>query len=148
MPREPTGIDYSVLSDAKQGPKRDKSKGRRVANSTLFVYVNLAPTNDARAAAARAEDFGPQSAACLKLACLRCARPDASMPHHEPPRSRGGTDFDALPLCDILRLYGVPGCHQLRHSQGEVTFWSEMHMTPDEAKEHVRLQAGLVAPPV
>lgn len=140
MPRERSGIDYAVLADAKKGPRRDPNDGWETPGSSLKTYTHLAKVNEARIAAARDEAFGRQAEGCRRLPCFRCARPDASAAHHEPPRSRGGTDKDTIPLCDLTRLGGVPGCHQLRHDQGEETFWKELRFTPDEAKEHVRLQ--------
>lgn len=142
---------YDALADVpgavlKPRAKRDKSEGRQAPGSTLTTYAKLNPVNKERAAQARAEDFGVQAQACYRLPCFRCARQGASVPHHEPPRARGGTDRDSLPLCDRTRLSGVNGCHQLRHDQGEVTFWKELGCTPDEAKDHVRLQANLLPP--
>lgn len=147
MPRERSGISYSDLAEApgaipKPRAKRDKSKARQQHNSTLVSYTMLKAVNPERAAEARAEDFGAQSRACERLPCFRCARKDCSVAHHEPPRSRGGTDLDTIPLCDRTKMRGNPGCHQLRHDRGETTFWEELRVTPDEAKEHVRLQAA------
>lgn len=143
--------DYDALEGIpgavpKPRGKRQKSEGRQAPGSTLTTYAKLNPVNKERAAQARAEDFGPQSAACMRLPCFRCARKDASVPHHEPPRSRGGSDPDTIPLCDRTRMQGRPGCHQLRHDAGELTFWNALGCTPDEAKEHVRLQADLLPP--
>lgn len=153
MSRDRTGPSaYDVLAEIpgtipKPKAKRNKSEGRTSPNSTLTSYATLKPVNKERAAAAREEDFGPQSLACDRLPCFACARKDCSVAHHEPPRARGGTDSDCIPLCDLTRMNGKPGCHQRRHNVGEVTFWNEVGCTPDEAKAHVRLQANLIPPP-
>lgn len=90
----------------------------------------------------RAEAFGPQAEGCRRLPCFRCATVGASVPHHEPPVADGGTDEDTIPLCDITIL-GVDGCHQIRHNRGPISFWSSLGCSPDEAKDHVRLQLGI-----
>lgn len=125
-------------------PKPEK---RRAHNSTLAAPTKpMAKVNPERAAQARAEDFGWQASACERLPCYACGRQGASVAHHDPPRARGGTDADTVPLCDRTRLNGVPGCHQRRHDVGELTFWAELGVTPEQAIEHVRIQAGLLPP--
>lgn len=104
--------------------------------------------NRTRRARLRATAFAKQAQACYTLPCYGCAREGCSVPHHEPPRSVGGTDADALPLCDLTRMNGKPGCHQRRHNQGPVTFWKKLGFSPEEAKENTRIQAGLLPPPM
>ena len=87
----------SKLSDAIQKLNRRKplkARGRRWAEK-------------------RARDFGEKADWVRTLPCLCCGY-TPSDPHHEPPRSLGGTSKDLVPLC---RFH-----HQGRHDLGLVTF--------------------------
>lgn len=48
------------------------------------------------------------------LPCEKCGGSPCDV-HHEPPRSRGATWRDVIPLC--------LECHFVRHQVGEATFW-------------------------
>lgn len=90
------------------------------------------------------EKFGPQADLCHRTECAKCwwrekvskaprrwtmaglpayASLTDPMPmggwktdaHHEPPRSRGGTDADTLSLCSP--------CHRERHDTTAQVFW-------------------------
>ena len=116
-------------------PKRERRRGY---NSTLPLV------NKERLERRREETHGPQHYACFELPCCACGRTGASVGHEEPSRSVGGKDGDAVPLCDLTRLYGVPGCHQKRMQMGPISFWREVGLDPDDVKAAVAewLKAG------
>ena len=132
----------SIPGTIPKPPNREKKQKGLKPGEGPERKTPVKKVNKERAKSARARDFDVQAEACYHQPCYACGRERASMPHHEPPRKRGGTDKDCVPLCDILVL-GVDGCHQDRHRVGEKTFWNELGRTPQEAKEHVRLQAGI-----
>jgi hypothetical protein len=82
------------------------------------------------------EDFGPQARRCRTLPCAVCVWLKATQttptePHHEPPRSRGGTDRDTLPACAAH--------HQRRHAVGGRAFWAEVRLDPAAVIQAMRL---------
>lgn len=88
-----------------------------------------------KAAARHAEDFGEQAQRCRGMPCAACVylrlRQDyRTEPHHEPPRSRGGTDADTMPLCTYH--------HHRRHAVGPRAFWRRVGLDPAAVLERVR----------
>lgn len=109
--------------------------GRRDAVDPIHPGATVKAIS-ARGRAKLAADFGPQARRCRSLPCAVCtfhrrAQTTPTDPHHEPPRSRGGTDADALPLCRT--------CHDLRHARGVVSFWTEAGLEPATILAAVRL---------
>lgn len=99
-----------------------------------------------KAAAKHRADFGPQAERCHDLPCFACVamrlpQPSPTEAHHEPPRSRGGTDHHAMPLC---RYH-----HRLRHDVlGERGFWALLApITPTQVLEAMRSGAILPGDP-
>lgn len=129
-------VDTSGLPFGKP-VKREKPERKKKARKPINRR------NEKRLKKRRDETHGPQHFACFEIECFACGREGASVGHEEPPRSRGGTDKDALALCDLTRLYGQPGCHQNRHTWGEKTFWRRVGKDPEEGK--LRVQAYIAA---
>lgn len=130
--------DYDALAEAGGLPKpqgrRKAGTGREQHNSGLKSYAPMKRVNKERLEERRAETHGPQHYACFELPCCACGREGASVGHEEPPRSVGGKDSDAVPLCDLTRLHGVPGCHQKRMQMGTLSFWREVGLDPEDVK--------------
>lgn len=149
MTDPPSGsIDWNALEEApgalqKPRGKRDRAKGRTAPGSTLRTYATLPKVNKKRAAETRAKNFDVQAEACYQLPCYACGREGASVPHHDPSQKNGGEDRDSMPLCDLTRMHGAPGCHQRVHNEGCDTFWARIGSTPELAKQHTREQAGI-----
>jgi hypothetical protein len=86
--------------------RRDTPAARRFANKrgsltrtgAKLKRTRMKVRNAKRAAMRRARDFGDKAAWVRLLPCLVCGR-TPSDPHHEPPRSRGGTSEHLTPLC-------------------------------------------------
>lgn len=79
----------------------------------------------------KAQD-GPQAALCRTLPCgCGCGR-GPSEAHHEPPRSRGGKDEDAVPL--------VRECHEERHRTTAAKFWEGRGRDPERIKADLQAQ--------
>ena len=93
----------------------------------------LRKRNAKRAAARLARNFGPQAAWCRACYCQMCGKPPPCDPHHEPSRSRGGSDEDTVPLCRA--------CHRRRHQMGARAFWRDAD-EPERIKRDV--QASMV----
>lgn len=122
-------IDYSALPLAKPGPKRKPDSGRTQHNSTLKSYKALAPVgkNEER----QEEKYGPQCEACRNIGvCSACGSRERCDPHHEPPVSLGGLDFDATPLCRT--------CHDERGNTTARKFWRKYRTDPEDVKAAVR----------
>lgn len=119
-------------------------RGGRIERRT-----RLKPVNEARLAARRARQFGPQAELCRKLPCCACKAPPPSDPEHVRTRGAGGLDADTIPLCR--------SCHELRHQHGPLKLvdrfwlpclhdyfdWSKIPGYPSGYFEHVA--AGLAA---
>lgn len=69
-----------------------------------------------RRAQRRAEQFGPQAEYCRGRPCCACGQAPPSNPHHVRSRGAGGTDADAVPLCEL--------CHRDVHAHG--ASWLEL----------------------
>ena len=69
-----------------------------------------------RRAQRRAEQFGPQAKLVRGYACCACGAQPPSNPHHVRSRGAGGTDADAVPLCEL--------CHRDVHAHG--ASWLEL----------------------
>ena len=107
--------------------KQELRRGKRLENRT--------PTrkrNPKRAAKRRQEHFGDEADYIASLPCDTCHKPGPSDPHHEPPRSTGGTKKDLVPLCKSNPATGHEGHHDERHRIGRKAF---------EAKYNVDLKA-------
>lgn len=128
-----TRTDYDELAAAggipKAKGKRKPEQGRTASGSTLRTYAPMKKVNASRRAERHEEDFGPQADACRELPCVRCGALPPSHPHHDPPRSCGGSDRDTTPLC-------AP-CHTLRHGLGVTSFWREVGLDPEDVKAAV-----------
>ena len=92
-----------------------KRGGPIARKQALTRSKRLRPRNAKRAARRKAECFGAQAAVCRTLTCCILHCDEQAEPHHEPPRSCGGTDADCVPLC---RQH-----HRQRHDMGRVSFW-------------------------
>lgn len=104
------------------------------ARKQLVRTASVRRANPQRQAERKAVTRGPQWDACHDLPCVSCGQsPTKERPteaHHEPPVARGGVDADCVPLC--------PDCHTRRHTVGEVTFWHDLALGPDDVKDAVR----------
>lgn len=128
-----TGVDWDALASTPGTLPKPKKREKKPKEPK--PRKPLKKRNEKRATSAHAEDFAIQAAACRGMPCYACGAPGPSQPHHEPPRSVGGSDADTVPLCIA--------CHARRHAVGARPFWSELGKTPEEAKAHVREQAGI-----
>jgi SWIM zinc finger len=122
-------IDHRAAGIPHPKPERREREARRLGRQT-----QIRARNPERAAESHAEAFGPQADACRALNCCVCGASAPSEPHHEPPRSVGGKDEDAVPLCRA--------CHQRRHTVGFYSFWSAAGIDPETAKDGVRAWMG------
>jgi hypothetical protein len=79
----------------------------------------LPKSNRKRRRARQKQDFAEQAAACRVMCCVvpGCTS-TRSQPHHEPPRSCGGTDKDTVALCPDHHTLGPDA----RHNIGEHEF--------------------------
>lgn len=106
----------------------------RERSAPLRRYVRLRPVNGRRAAAKRAEAFGPQAKLCEASPCCTCGRaptPDyPNEPHHEPPRKRGGWGGKDRDTCSLCFDH-----HTERHS---------MPLADFERKHRVNLRAEVI----
>lgn len=97
--------------------KRDTPKAREwIARSKLATSLRrtkLKPRGR-KSAEKRKRDFGERAIEIRAMPCLVCGT-TPSDPHHEPPRSLGGTAKDLMPLC---RRH-----HNVRHQIGPTRFY-------------------------
>lgn len=99
--------------------------------------------NRKRRAKRFARDFGVAAAIVRGQPCCVCRQKcreqlNPTEPHHEPPRSCGGTSRDLLPLCG--------SCHRARHRLGVETFWSHAGVDWREVIERMRAIVADVEP--
>lgn len=80
-----------------------------------------------RAKARRAKQLGPESFAPFvrNLPCVCGEHGPPSDPHHEPPKSRGGSWKDVSPVKRCCHTTGP----EARHTVGPVTFWARIGKT-------------------
>ncbi len=104
---------------AKKGLSR-KSRLKRTGSLSRGGRIN--PRNEERAEERYQRDFGRKADWIRGLCCVACGHHPVD-PHHEPPRSRGGTKENLVPLC--------PGHHTVkdvsRHKLGSVERFREVH---------------------
>lgn len=99
--------------------------------------------NRKRRAKRFARDFGEAAAIVRGQPCCVCVhkcwhQSSLTEPHHEPPRSCGGTSRDLVPLCG--------SCHRARHRLGVETFWSHAGVNWREVIERMRAIVADVEP--
>ncbi len=93
--------------------KRKELRRSRLRRKTgLKNRTPMRKRNAKRATARRARDFGKPAELVRRMPCCNCGAAGKSDPHHEPPRSRGGTKDD---LCALCRT-----CHNARHAAGSL----------------------------
>lgn len=119
---KPPGRKARTLPEPQDRPKNrlrpvsEKRAAKLLAEGRLASIsrkTRIKTANRERLTRLRRIQFGPQADLCRRSACFACGKPGPSDPHHEPPRSCGGTDQDTVPLCK-----GLDGCHRKRHSLG------------------------------
>lgn len=84
-----------------------------------------------KSAEKRERDFGERAVAVRRLLCVVCGATPCD-PHHEPPRSLGGTSKDLVPLCHRH--------HLVRHQIGPTRFTERYHV--DLLAEAARVDSG------
>lgn len=126
-------VDWNELDGAPKPARKNRGEPKGERNG-LSIYSRLKPRNEERHAYALERDFGPQADCCRRLPCAACGKAPTkeqpSDPHHEPPRSLGGTDKDTVPLCRA--------CHELRGASTPEAFWSAVGLDPEDVKDGVR----------
>lgn len=113
---------------------RGKPLGERKGQRRIRAPLPLPPADGSpstlRGDEGKAVAFGAQAALCRTLPCsCGCARVPCD-PHHEPPRSCGGSDADTLPL--------FRECHDERHRVGGRAFWASRGRDPLAVKAALR----------
>lgn len=100
----------------------------------------LAKVNRKRKEKRHVEAFGPQAALCRETECCVCKNilirrvAPLSEPHHHPPRSRGGTDRDTVPLCTFH--------HRQSHDMGQDSFWAAYKTDWRAVRDEMRMRVA------
>ena len=113
--------------------KRNTEKAKKFlwrAKLTAFLRRKSLAKRGRKYREKREKNFGEKADFVRELPCLVCERTPCE-PHHEPPRSRGGTSESLTPLCYAH--------HQMRHFLGSAElFWRSYHV--DLVAEAARIE--------
>ena len=93
--------------------RKELRRKKRLASGGSLSRTPMKRRNAKRAAKRRARDFGSRAGLIAAMPCCNCGTGPKSDPHHEPPRSLGGTKADLCPLCRT--------CHVARHAAGSLS---------------------------